>query len=145
MATLDRDQPTPAAPLIELRGVEKTYRMGTVDQQALRGVDLTITAGEMVAVVGPSGSGKSTILNMITGIDKPTAGEVWFDGERLDRRSEEALAVWPASCWPTSRTPTSASTTAPPATGSRCWARPRRARSRGPMPAPPSPVAPTSS
>jgi putative ABC transport system ATP-binding protein len=59
-------------PLIELAGVEKVYRMGKVDYRALRGVDLSIVGGEMVAVVGPSGSGKSTILNMITGIDRPT-------------------------------------------------------------------------
>ena len=82
------------ASLIELAGVEKTYRMGKVDYRALRGVDLTIAGGEMVAVVGPSGSGKSTILNMITGIDRPTAGTVSFDGQRLDRMSEEELAVW---------------------------------------------------
>jgi putative ABC transport system ATP-binding protein len=81
-------------PLIELAGVEKVYRMGKVDYRALRGVDLAITAGEMVAVVGPSGSGKSTILNMITGIDRPTAGTVTFDGKRLDELSEEELAVW---------------------------------------------------
>jgi putative ABC transport system ATP-binding protein len=58
-------------PLIELAGVEKVYRMGKLDYRALRGVDLSIGGGEMVAVVGPSGSGKSTILNMITGIDRP--------------------------------------------------------------------------
>ena len=87
-------RPSGEAPLIELAGVEKTYRMGTVDYPALRGVDLEIEAGEMVAVVGPSGSGKSTILNMITGIDRPTAGTVAFDGRRLDQMSEEELAVW---------------------------------------------------
>ena len=81
-------------PLIELAGVEKVYRMGKVDYRALRGVDLSIAGGEMVAVVGPSGSGKSTILNMITGIDRPTAGTVTFDGQRLDELSEEELAVW---------------------------------------------------
>jgi DNA-binding CsgD family transcriptional regulator len=54
-------------PLIELAGVEKVYRMGKLDYRALRGVDLSIAGGEMVAVVGPSGSGKSTILNMLTG------------------------------------------------------------------------------
>jgi putative ABC transport system ATP-binding protein len=81
-------------PLIELVGVEKVYRMGKVDYRALRGVDLEIAAGEMVAVVGPSGSGKSTILNMITGIDRPTAGTVAFDDRRLDEMTEEQLAVW---------------------------------------------------
>jgi putative ABC transport system ATP-binding protein len=82
------------APLIELAGVEKVYRMGKVDYRALRGVDLSISAGEMVAVVGPSGSGKTTILNLITGIDRPTAGAVTVDEKRLDEMSEEELAVW---------------------------------------------------
>jgi putative ABC transport system ATP-binding protein len=82
------------APLIEFAGVEKVYRMGKVDYRALRGVDLSIGAGEMVAVVGPSGSGKTTILNLITGIDRPTAGSVVVDGRRLDEMSEEELAVW---------------------------------------------------
>jgi putative ABC transport system ATP-binding protein len=82
------------APLIELAGVEKVYRMGKVDYRALRGVDLTIARGEMVAVVGPSGSGKTTILNLVTGIDRPTAGAVTVDEQRLDEMSEEELAVW---------------------------------------------------
>ena len=82
------------APLIELAGVEKVYRMGRVEYRALRGVDLVVEAGEMVAVVGPSGSGKTTILNMITGIDRPTAGTVAVDGRRLDAMSEEELAAW---------------------------------------------------
>jgi putative ABC transport system ATP-binding protein len=82
------------APLIELAGVEKTYRTGQVEFQALRGVDLTIDDGDMVAIVGPSGSGKSTIMNMITGIDRPTAGTVTVDGRRIDAMSEEELAIW---------------------------------------------------
>lgn len=85
---------TTRSPLIELVGVEKTYRIGKLEYRALRGVDLSIARGEMVAVVGPSGSGKSTVLNLITGIDRPTAGTVTFDGSRLDDLSEEELAVW---------------------------------------------------
>jgi putative ABC transport system ATP-binding protein len=81
-------------PLIELVAVEKVYRMGKVDVRALSGVDLQIGTAEMVAVVGPSGSGKSTILNMITGIDRPSSGTVTFDGQRIDMMSEEELAVW---------------------------------------------------
>ena len=93
-----RREPRPLAEstLIALEGVEKTYRMGKVDYRALRGVDLSIAAGEMVAVVGPSGSGKSTILNMITGIDRPTAGRVTVDGQSLKEMSQEQLAVWRA-------------------------------------------------
>jgi putative ABC transport system ATP-binding protein len=86
--------PASEPPLIELEGVERTYRMGKVDYRALRGVDLSVSAGELVAVVGPSGSGKSTILNMITGIDRPSAGTVSFAGQRLDLMSEEELARW---------------------------------------------------
>ena len=82
------------SPLIALDAVEKTYPMGKVAYRALRGVRLSIAAGEMVAIVGPSGSGKSTILNMITGIDRPTAGTVTVDGQSLNDMSEEELAVW---------------------------------------------------
>jgi len=82
------------ATLIELAGVEKVYRSGKLEYAALRGVDLSIAAGEMVAIVGPSGSGKSTIINMITGIDRPTAGAVTVGGERIDQLSEEQLASW---------------------------------------------------
>ena len=82
------------SPLIELAGVEKTYRTGSVSYRALRGVDLAIERGDMVAIVGPSGSGKSTIMNMITGIDRPSAGTVTVDGLRIDAMSEEELAIW---------------------------------------------------
>jgi putative ABC transport system ATP-binding protein len=81
-------------PLIALEAVEKVYRTGKLEYPALRGVDLTITEGEMVAIVGPSGSGKTTIMNMITGIDRATAGDVVVDGRRLNDLSEEQLAVW---------------------------------------------------
>jgi putative ABC transport system ATP-binding protein len=96
MAVLERERiaVSTRAPLIELAGVEKVYRMGKVDYRALRGVDLSIEMGEMVAVVGPSGSGKTTILNLITGIDRPTAGVVTVDGQCLGEMSEEELAVW---------------------------------------------------
>ncbi len=80
--------------LIELAGVEKVYRNGKLEYAALRGIDLSIPAGEMVAIVGPSGSGKSTIINMITGIDRPTAGTVTVSGERIDALDEEQLASW---------------------------------------------------
>ncbi len=84
----------PHAPLIELAGIDKTYQMGKLEYCALRGVDLAIEAGELIAVVGPSGSGKTTILNIIAGIDRPTAGTVTVDGRRIDQMSEEQLAVW---------------------------------------------------
>lgn len=80
--------------VIKLSGVEKVYRTGRVEYPALRGVDLEVTSGELVAVVGPSGSGKSTILNIITGIDRPSAGSVTVTGRNLAGLDEEALAKW---------------------------------------------------
>jgi putative ABC transport system ATP-binding protein len=80
--------------VIELAGVEKTYRTGRVEFRALGRVDLAIAAGEMVAITGPSGSGKTTIINLIAGIDRPTAGMVTVSGSRLDQMNEEQLAVW---------------------------------------------------
>jgi putative ABC transport system ATP-binding protein len=97
VATYVDHAPTTAAAtqtLIDLSGVEKTYRSGRQAYRALRGVNLSIAGGEMVAIVGPSGSGKSTIINMITGIDRPTAGTVTVGGERVDEMTEEQLAAW---------------------------------------------------
>ena len=82
------------APLIDLRSVEKVYRTGRLEYAALRGIDLRVDRGEMVSVVGPSGSGKSTALNLITGIDRPSAGTVTVDDRRLDLMNEEELAAW---------------------------------------------------
>src|SRR5580704_17411731 len=87
--------PGGAAPaIIELAGVEKVYGSGQVSFPALSGVSLVISAGEMVAITGPSGSGKSTIINLIAGIDRPTAGTVTVAGSRLDQMSEDKLAAW---------------------------------------------------
>jgi putative ABC transport system ATP-binding protein len=85
---------TDSAPLIELSGVVKSYRMGRLEYRALRGIDLVIGSGELVAIVGPSGSGKTTILNLVSGIDRPTSGSVTVDGLRIDQLGEEELAVW---------------------------------------------------
>ena len=67
-----------SAPLIELRGITKTYGQGQAAFQALAGVDLKIEAGEFVAVMGPSGSGKSTAMNLLGCLDTPTSGEYRF-------------------------------------------------------------------
>ena len=89
------DTPAPARhPLIYLRNVTKVYMMGSNEYTALRGVTLTFNTGEFTAVVGPSGSGKSTILNMITGIDRPSTGEVIVGSELIYKLSENQLARW---------------------------------------------------
>lgn len=76
--------------LIRLRDVAKAYE--AAGPPALAGVDLTVHAGEAVAVMGPSGSGKSTLLNVIAGLDRPTGGSVEVAGVRVDKLSETALA-----------------------------------------------------
>jgi putative ABC transport system ATP-binding protein len=66
----------------------RRFKMGNTLVDALRGVELTITRGEFVALVGPSGSGKSTVLNLIGGLDRPTSGEVWINGVELSDSDE---------------------------------------------------------
>jgi putative ABC transport system ATP-binding protein len=84
----------PAEPLIRLRGVTKSYETGRGPFFALRDIDLSVPAGEFVAIVGRSGSGKSTLANLITGIDRPTSGEVIVAGARVDALSQRQLALW---------------------------------------------------
>ncbi len=83
-----------AAHLIEMRGVEKRYQTAAGDFLALKGVDLAVDAGEFVAVVGKSGSGKSTLINVLTGIDRPSSGEIWVGDAPVHTLTEEQLAVW---------------------------------------------------
>jgi putative ABC transport system ATP-binding protein len=76
--------PNPS-PLIELRGLTKTYGIGDAAFQALKGIDLTIQQGEFVAIMGPSGSGKSTLMNVLGCLDTPTAGSYLYQGIAVER------------------------------------------------------------
>lgn len=77
------------APIIEAIGVHKVYQTGRLEVAALRGVDLSIARGEMVAVMGPSGCGKTTLLNTLSGLDDLTAGEVLIEGRALHAMSDK--------------------------------------------------------
>ncbi len=82
------------AHLIDLHQVEKTYQSAAGNFTALKRVDLQIDRGEFVAIIGKSGSGKSTLINMITGIDRPTAGEVFVGDVPVHTLSEGQMAAW---------------------------------------------------
>jgi putative ABC transport system ATP-binding protein len=75
-------------PIIRIRELQKVYRVGKVDVPALRGLDLDVTPGEFVSIVGPSGSGKSTLFHIIGGLTHPTAGSVWVGGIDLSSVSD---------------------------------------------------------
>jgi putative ABC transport system ATP-binding protein len=78
----------PGAPIVEARAVAKTYDTGKVEVHALRGVDLAVGRGEMLAIMGPSGSGKTTLLNCLSGLDSIDAGEVLIEGVPLSGMSD---------------------------------------------------------
>jgi len=90
-------EPPRNEPLITLRGVSRVYGSGAGEVRALVDASLEVEAGRFVAFMGPSGSGKSTLLNLVSGIDRPSQGEVWVGGRRIDRLSEDDLARWRAS------------------------------------------------
>jgi ABC-type lipoprotein export system ATPase subunit len=78
--------------VLQARGLRRDYGTGEGLVRSVDGVDLDIRAGETVAVMGPSGCGKSTLLHLLGGLDRPSAGEVWVNGRRIDDISEKALA-----------------------------------------------------
>lgn len=83
-----------SAPILELAGVAKTFAAGDESLRVLDGVDLTVRAGETLAVTGPSGSGKSTLLGIMAGLERPSAGRVRRDGEDAAAWDEDRLAGW---------------------------------------------------
>ncbi|MCX7601757.1 MAG: ABC transporter ATP-binding protein [Meiothermus sp.] len=79
-------------PVLQVKELSKIYKVDTVETPALRGVNLEIQPGEFTALAGPSGSGKSTLLHLMGGLDKPTSGEVWLGGQRIDGFSKVQLS-----------------------------------------------------
>jgi putative ABC transport system ATP-binding protein len=84
----------PNGHLVDLRDVVKTYRGSAGTFTALKGIDLQVESGAFVSIIGKSGSGKSTLINVITGIDRPTSGEVVVDHIPVHKLTEEQIAVW---------------------------------------------------
>ncbi len=80
-------------PVVSLRSITKFYQMGDIEVRALRGVDLDIAAGEMIAIMGPSGSGKSTLMNIMGCLDVPTEGWYEIDGQDVSRLKDDQLAA----------------------------------------------------
>jgi putative ABC transport system ATP-binding protein len=80
--------------LVDLRAVVKTYQSSAGTFTALKGIDLQVESGAFVSIIGKSGSGKSTLINVITGIDRPTSGEVIVDHIHIHALNEEQVAIW---------------------------------------------------
>ena len=81
-------------PVIVTRNLRKTYHDGGVPVEAVRGIDFTLERGEFTAIIGPSGSGKTTFLNLVAGLDSPSAGEVELSGRLISSMSGRELAAW---------------------------------------------------
>src|SRR5215471_10410832 len=82
--------------IVALKNLTKTYRRGSQVVEVLQDINLTIEAGEFLALMGPSGSGKTTLLNLLAGLDSPTRGELTVAGQRIDQLSSSGLSEWRA-------------------------------------------------
>ncbi len=82
-----------AKPVIRIENITKTFKLGEVEVNALRGVSFRIMPGEYVAIMGPSGSGKSTLMNIIGCLDTPTSGRYWLDGTEVNNMNDDQLAT----------------------------------------------------
>ncbi len=81
-------------PIVEIKDVVKSFSVGGNQVTILKGISFKVQTGEFLSIVGPSGNGKSTLLNMITGIDRPTSGEIIVTGKPVHKMSEDKLAAW---------------------------------------------------
>lgn len=84
-------------PIVKLENVSRVYTSGDHELKALDGVNLELEEGKFVVILGPSGAGKSTLLNLLGGLDSPTSGKIYVDGEDISRLSNDALAEYRAS------------------------------------------------
>ena len=80
--------------ILRVDNLVKTYGKGENQVQALAGVSFSVEKGEFVAIIGPSGSGKSTLLHILGGVDQPTSGKVWMNGQDVYAQNEEQLAIF---------------------------------------------------
>jgi putative ABC transport system ATP-binding protein len=83
-----------AEPIIEIKNVVKSFPVGNTQVTILKGISFAVKPGEFVSIVGPSGNGKSTLLNMVTGIDRPSSGEIMVTNKPVHKMSEDQLAGW---------------------------------------------------
>src|ERR1700755_3173211 len=90
---LDATGATGSRPAVSATGLTRRYGRGDTAVEALRGVDLAIAGGEMVAVMGPSGSGKSTLMHLLAGLDRPSSGRVVIDGTDIGQLNERKLTA----------------------------------------------------
>ena len=86
--------PETQAPIVRLRNIHKNYKTLAGDFQALKGIDLDINPGEFVGIIGKSGAGKSTLVNLITGADRLTSGEIWINETPVHQLRENEIALW---------------------------------------------------
>jgi putative ABC transport system ATP-binding protein len=84
----------PGPPIVSVQGVHKYFTRGSERVDVLQGLNLSVSAGDFLALMGPSGSGKTTLLNLIAGLDTPSEGEVWVGGNCISKLSESQLASW---------------------------------------------------
>jgi putative ABC transport system ATP-binding protein len=94
----DANIAAPPGVVFQIRGIRKIYRMGEIEVQALRSVDLDLYEGELVVLLGPSGSGKSTLLNILGGLDVPSSGQVFFRDRNLTHATEAELTRFRRDC-----------------------------------------------